>query len=217
MVQQFRCNVIDGSNVARRVANILIVLTAVYIGACTERVSVSVETFPLPNPVVEKLHLTVGVHYTEDFRSYRRTIDRDVWIYDLSLGSGSVDLFDQVLRSIFVSVISVSKVQFPSDHQPSPMLILEPSLYANVEGGRGVLAGYPKYTLNYGLKFYDANGTKLGSWTVSGHVSDIQTAMRHAAAKLLLGLPEQEYVHAALVRTEGRVDVENTAGQDDSR
>ena len=205
MVQQYRCNLFDGSKVARRLANIFIGLAAIFTGACAERISLSVETFPLPTPVVEKVHLTVGVHYTEDFRSYQRTIDQDPWIYDLSLGAGSVDLFEQVLSSVFDTVISVPKAPSPSGQHLSPVLIIEPSLHADVDGGAGILSGFAKYTLRYGLRFYGADGTRLGSWTVSGRASNIRPAMRQAAAKLLIGLPEQEYILAALVRSESRV------------
>ncbi len=214
MAQRFRCDVFGASIGTRRLVYLLIVLTTVFVGACAERIPISVEIISLPTPVVEKLPLAVGVHYTEDFRSYRRTVDESPWIYDLSLGSGSVDLFDQVLQSSFDNVISVPNNRLPSDQQPSPTLILEPSLSVNVKGGHGVLAGYPEYTVQYYVNFYDINGTKLGGWAVSGRASEIQTAMRYAAAKLLSGFPDQKHVQAALERFQSRVHAENYAGQD---
>ena len=205
-------------NEARRVANLVIVLATVFVGACTQRVSVSVETFSLPQPLVEKLPLTVGVHYTQDFRSYKRTIDQNVWLYDLSLGPGSVALVDQVLRAVFENVISLPKRELSPGVNSLPAFILEPSVYANVKGGHGLIAGHPEYRVSYRLSFYDiANVRSHVSFASSGRATDLRAAMRHAAARMLSGLPDQEEVRAALERSQNRTDDVDAIDQNGSR
>jgi hypothetical protein len=120
------------------------------------------------------------------------------------LGPGSVALFDQVLRSIFEEVIIAPSQQAPPDGDTWSGMVLEPFVYVSVRGGRSLLGGgYPVYTVTYGLRFYDPDGKLLERWSVAGRSSDLPSAMRHAAARLLVELPNQQQIRGALAAAEG--------------
>jgi hypothetical protein len=165
-----------------------------------------------PPPGVEKLPLTVGVHYTSEFRAYARA----EWTWggwSFALGEASVRLFDQALPMLFDQV---QEVEAPP---PAAMDEIDAILVPRVNRFSLLLPGLRtrryRAQITYGIDLYGENGQQIASWEVSGYGSRndqlqlqfgvargpgvaTDRALCDAARSLLLGLPVVPAVKAWL-------------------
>ncbi len=153
-------------------------------------------------PLVEPLPLTVGVYYGPAFRIHESTIKRSgasrVDRYHLRLGPSSVALFDRILEAQFTEVRHV-------DATP-PLESGEPELDAVIEvafRSTGLMS------VGYDLTLYAPTGQLIAKLEVKSsvyyeHVNEdnveraLRVAMRNAAARFLVDLPDHPDVHAWL-------------------
>ena len=156
-------------------------------------------TFPrLPLPQVERLPLTVGVHYPENFlRAKHEEKSQPIW-YMHEPGGASVALFDSALAATFDKVIHVPVWPPVDGEHPNVTLVLVPRVT-----GLSTLNGY----ITYEIGFYSPEGTRQGTWTVhaSADVSWFTSpetfsalVLRGAEAQLLIGLRERPELTAHL-------------------
>jgi hypothetical protein len=154
-------------------------------------------------PLVEPLPLTVGVYYGPAFRIHESTIKRSgaSWVdrYHLRLGPSSVALFDRILEAQFTEVRHVDG--------PPPLEAGEPQLDAVIEVA---FHSVGLMSVGYDLTLYAHTGQVIAKFDVNGGVyydnaneenvaGALRVAMRNAAARFLVDLPDHPDVHAWLM------------------
>jgi hypothetical protein len=186
----------------RRAARILLLACTALAAACTQSVSIRVDS-DVPVPTVARIPLDMGVYYDAALRDYaytEDTEDRPDW--RIESGASQVALFDRILPSMFQSVATAQST-------------------AGVAGVAGVVAprvaemqfALPTETktdfyeawIKYQLQLYDADGQLVAEWPVTGYgkaetkllkgkdeglAAAINLAMRDAGAKLALGFEQ---------------------------
>jgi hypothetical protein len=189
----------------RTAARLVPAITALLLTACSNSLSLKVET-EVPVPVVSQIPLSVGVYYDEAFRGYvyhEDSTDRPDWKIDS--GESQVALFNQLLPSLFREVHEVGGVQ-PGAGQAGVIV-------PKVEEMQFALPDETK------SGFYGREGELVASWPVTGYgkSSDeflksrdsglnaaIELALRDAGAKFVLGFDDVEDVQRWLAAAEGK-------------
>ncbi len=145
----------------------LIVGLTMLVTGCTSFVH-GVTTPTLPVPVVQTIPLTVGVHYTPQFRdaqpAARRFVAGSEIVDVYQLGAPSVAVFDAALRQVFENVIEVTSWP-PSDEPLKVAGVLIPAIPPN---GVTVYLGQPRIAVEYRIGLYSGSGGEIGSWRVVG-------------------------------------------------
>jgi hypothetical protein len=146
---------------------LLIVGLTMLVTSCSSFVhGVAAPTIPVP--VVQKIPLTVGVHYTPQFRDAQPASRRFVAGSEIKdvyqLGAPSVAVFDAALRHVFETVIEV-KSWPPGDEPLKVAGVLIPSIPPN---GVTVYLGQPRIAVEYRVGLFSSSGGEIGSWRVVG-------------------------------------------------
>ncbi len=136
-------------------------------GGCTYTVPID-PTLPR-RPLVERLPVMVGVHYSEDFRSFEYRTRYDLYspfdhTYRFPLGAASVALFDQILASLFEEVKPVDHLPPLSPKKPEISAVIQPKISA-VSAEKLDLRSV---TIEYEIGIYAPDGAKVASWKVEG-------------------------------------------------
>jgi hypothetical protein len=122
---------------------------------------------------VEKLPITVGVHYSKEFQSLERT-----WQYGpggdkfrFNLGPPSVNLFDQIFLNMFEKVVLVHSLPPSSETVQDINTVLVPELAGTVEdAGLNYAGGINRFQfeIKYSVTLYNLNGSSECSTVMSG-------------------------------------------------
>jgi len=132
-------------------------------------------------PRPEPLPLTIGVHYPDELRSYRKvrtTLNgkplRGHWPgagdFNIGIGQASVKLFDEVLGLLFARIVSVPSLPPLRSGEESLPAVIEPRI------GSAILElqmlppdrTFARATISYTLTLYPIGGAPLVTWTVYG-------------------------------------------------
>jgi hypothetical protein len=144
------------------------------LAGCTQ--SVTVNPVLESSPLVESLPVTVGVFYSNDFRTAAVWQDENPNFIAKSnylLGEPSVSLFENVFTGLFKATVEVPSWPEVSGLGPNISGVIAPSIksfWARPPIPRGQIAGAGQYTAQiiYEFNLYEADGTLLGSWEASG-------------------------------------------------
>jgi len=139
-------------------------------------------------PRPEPLPLTIGVHYPDEVRSFRKVPVTDARgdsaNAKILVGEASVKLIDDALGLLFARVVSVTTVTPVGSAGDGLSAVIEPRiLAAALEVGRqGVDDTFARGSITYGFTLYSKTGERLASWTVSGAgLASSSTSLRDAA------------------------------------
>ena len=143
----------------------LLISTCLILTGCTQSLVLEAES-DVPVPLVTKLPLNMGVYYEDSFSNYiyeENTEDRPNW--SIKLGTSQVDLFNQILPSMFQQVTPVT-----GTHEPSYDGVLVPEVQ-EVQFALPEETKTPLYEawLKYQVHLYDQDGAVIVSWPVTGY------------------------------------------------
>jgi len=194
-----------------------ILLAALFLAsACTQSVSLKVDT-EVPTPVVARIPVSMGVYYEDALRNYvyeEDSEDRPDW--RIESGKSQVDLFEQVLPSMFQNVshvngIPVTGVEGHMDGVLVPK-VDEMQFALPTETKSELYEAWVKYT----MRLYQPDGKLIAEWPVTGYGKSseeflkskddglqaaIALALRDAGAKLAIGFDQVADVRAWLAAT----------------
>jgi len=154
--------------------------------ACT--VEQRAEPPDLPAPLVKRIPLKIGVHYTLGLRMARPTSGSRFW----KVGDASVALFDATLGNLFAEVIRVDP--WPSrDKGPALAAVIVPKVL-------GVDAGAHQASIRYAVELFSTRGERITGWEIEGEwttpsgasalfgaeAANLRHAMRAAGAALVV-------------------------------
>jgi hypothetical protein len=188
--------------------SLLTTAVVLLLAGCSSSLNLKVKT-QIPTPVVTRMPLVMGVHFSDKFRNYvyqENSEDRQNWHIDNS--ASRLALFRQVLPSMFKEVRDVPGTKAPAGVHVDAIISPE------VEDMQLAL---PKETysdlyeawIKYKIQLYRPDGKLIGEWPITGYGkaekgfftsrskglnTAIDQAMRDIGAKLSIGFPKQEVV-----------------------
>ncbi len=171
----------------------------------------------LPPPLIDKLPVRVGIHFSQEFREYVHRETRGAIDYEINLGPAHVTNLDWLLKAMFAEVVPVEDPTKVADIRPPLVFVLEPKfeeysfLTPKDVAGEAFIV-----TIRYLLALYDGGGGRVDSFTFTGYGREkaralaskeplqvaTQRAMRDAGAKVAVELADQESVRL-LIRNSG--------------
>lgn len=196
-----------------RFSRVLIFATFVGLSGCSESLTLRVDS-EVPDALVQKLPLAVGVYYDQTFSNYRYiedTEERPAW--DISSGAAQVATFDRVLGSMFsqverLSTAPVSGAVAAHDVSITPSIV-EMQFATPGETGFEFFEAW----IHYRITLLNRDGTQDDRWEIAaygkapvkrfmartdGLNEAIRFALRDVGAKLSTGLPERALIERAL-------------------
>ena len=144
----------------------LVVLVTALVGCVSEGVHIiSVKNPSLPDPVVERLPLTVGVYYDQELRGYEHEkYGGSRWPYVYRLGPASVAMFNDILPKMFKEVVAVGAIPPSPSTRRKILGILAPRIeyvYAQIAGDS------LSAQIEFVVMLYSPAGVKLGELGLS--------------------------------------------------
>lgn len=158
-----------------------------------------VETPAIPAPLMMRIPLAVGVHYTPEFRAAQPSTSaylqgggsiENIWV----VGEPSVAVFDTVLRGMFEKVVEVKQWP-PADNRPEVAGVLVLNVPAVALPSTVYLPAGRAY-IGYRVELFLASGEFLGAWDIIGFAASeslfvlgktmVRDAMRSAAAAMVV-------------------------------
>jgi hypothetical protein len=110
----------------------------------------------LPAPLVKRIPLKIGVHYTPGFRQARQTSGRRPW----KVGDASVALFEATLDNLFAEVVHVDP--WPSgDKAPALAAVIVPEVL-------GIDFGAGQVSIRYAVELFSTRGERITGWKIEG-------------------------------------------------
>ena len=148
----------------------LILLTA----GCAVPVKTEMGAVVLPAPVLEKLPVTVGVLYTNEFKTAKHIqkvsmLDMTANL-DLSIGPANISLFDQLTTSMFSDVVHIDPKNPEELSKQDVDAILEPSLVSIHYGAviNGIQWSF-SLSLTYNVKLYLPDGDEILTFSIQSN------------------------------------------------
>ena len=167
----------------------------------------------LPPPLIDKLPVRVGIHYSKEFSEYVHKETRSQIDYEVTLGPAHVTNLDWLLGAMFAEVVRVDDPTRVGDMRPPLLFVLEPKfeeysfLTPKDVAGEAFIV-----TIRYLLTLYDGDGGRVDAFTYTGYGREksrtlaskeplavaTQRAMRDAGAKVAVELVDQDSVRLLL-------------------
>lgn len=184
----------------------LLLIAISFLSGCTYNVPPIDTTFP-PNRYIEKLPITVGVYFSEEFQSYEivHQMPQTAVAYRIRLGPPSVALFNQIFSEMFEKVVEVSSLPPLPETEDDIKAVIKPSIKPFIISLN--MGAHPEFTfisvdLDYMIDLFDLNGVLIDSWSIKGSGTEggflkqpsiatllrdaTQTAMRRVATQYIM-------------------------------
>lgn len=147
---------------------ILLIATLATLAACTQSLSIQTKS-DVPTPLITQLPLNMGVYYEDQFRNYiytENSEDRPNWSIDS--GASQVDLFNQVLPSMFISVVPVDGLTAAESSNIDAILVphIDEMQFAMPYETK---TEFYEVWIKYKLNLHDKNGDLIAEWPVTGY------------------------------------------------
>jgi hypothetical protein len=169
----------------------------------------------IPQPLVTRIPVVVGVHVPPAFREAVHREKRDGVEYVISLGKAQAAGFDRLMNAMFTRVVPVGSLEAGAVTDPDVRGVFEPVLedFSFVTPRD---TGTPLYavSLKYRINAYTPAGVAIDAWTFTGYGAQASgtvpgqgklalqeaasLAMRDAAAKIAVEFREQAIVRGLL-------------------
>lgn len=185
-------------------------LITVVLTGCTNSLVVEGN---FPSPLVDKLPLTLGIHYTDAFRSHiyhEDSKDRSKW--EINSGNAQVELFSSVLPPMFESVIEIDAVP-PSTDQHLDLILFPIINDFQYSIPRETKVNVFEVWFKFNLRVYDSHGKLIADWILPAYGKTpsaflkskedamneaIVVALRDMGASFSIGFPHVPEIRAWL-------------------
>jgi hypothetical protein len=156
-----------------RAISITVFLTAV--GGCSSHVTVNNPT--IPDPLVEKIPLSVAVRYPPEFEHFvhqEQVIGKEKWTIDL--GRSNKFLFTNLFRSMFTDLTVVEGSEEPGDLGVDALI--EPSIdaFEFSTPSQSQTQAFAVW-IRYRIKVFDREGEQFANWPISAYGKSQTTMM----------------------------------------
>ena len=181
------------------------------LAGCSKEVVVQT-TFP--DPLVEKIALDAGVYYSEELKNYDYTEDLPGDVsWSFTLGEANVRMFNRALGALFEELVPVDQPGGTGSPFDRVDLVVAPKVEAfEFSLPRQSRSDQYAVWIKYTIAILEPDGTLFTEWPVSAYgqadsrmfrgggamEAAVGRAMRDAIANIVVGLPEEPNVKAAL-------------------
>jgi len=169
----------------------------------------------IPQPLVTRIPVVVGVHVPPAFREAVHREERDGADYVIAIGKAQSAGFDRLMNAMFTRVVPVTSLEAGAVTDPEVRGVFEPvledfSFVTPRDTGTQLYAVSLKYRINA----YTPAGAAIDSWTFTGYGAQagssvpgqgksalqqaVRLAMRDAAAKIAVEFREQAIVRGLI-------------------
>ena len=198
-----------------RAISIAVFLTAV--GGCSSQVTVNNPT--IPDPLVEKIPLSVAVRYPPEFEHFvhqEQVIGKEKWTIDL--GRSNKFLFTNLFGSMFNDLTVVEGSEAPADLGVDALI--EPSIdaFEFSTPSQSQTEAFAVW-IRYRIKIFDRDGEQFANWPISAYGKSQTTimggdealqraavlAMRDAAALIVMQMDKTTRISRLGRRSASRV------------
>ena len=145
-----------------------VLVTLLLLSGCT---ATRLETeAQLPPPLIDKLPVRVGIHYSKEFAEYIHKETRSQIDYEVTLGPAHVTNLNWLLGAMFAEVVPVEDPTRVGDLRPPVLFVLEPKfeeysfLTPKDVAGEAFIV-----TIRYLLTLYDGSGGRVDAFTYTGY------------------------------------------------
>lgn len=147
----------------------------VAIEACSSQVTVNNPT--IPDPLVDKIPISVAVRYPDDFQHFiheEQVIGRETWTVDL--GQSNALLFTKLFRAMFNDLTVVDSGDDPRDLRIDALI--EPSIDAFEFSvpSQSQTESFAVW-IRYRIKIFDSEGNQFANWPISAYGKSQSTKM----------------------------------------
>lgn len=181
------------------------------LAGCNQEVVVQT-TFP--DPLVDEIELDAGVYYSEELKNYDYSEDLpgDV-AWSFTLGEANVKMFNRALGALFQELVPVDQPGGVGEPFDRVDLVIAPKVEAfEFSLPRQSRSDQYAVWIKYTIAILEPDGTLFTEWPVSAYgqadsrlfrgggamEAAVVRAMRDAIANIVIGLPEEPNVKAAL-------------------
>jgi hypothetical protein len=136
---------------------------------CTITSNAVVEIGEIPKPLIELLPLNVGIHYTDEFQTYKITQVNSIpdltIVVNVELGNANVAFFDYLFACTFENVTSLKSFPKDAENHNSIDLIVQPSVI-DYEYFFSMSPATTRVSISYEIKTFLPNGNQIDSWII---------------------------------------------------
>jgi len=181
------------------------------LAGCNQEVVVQT-TFP--EPLVDKIELDAGVYYAEELKNYDYSEDLPGDVsWSFTLGEANVKMFNRALGALFQELVPVDQPGGVGEPFDRVDLVVAPKVEAfEFSLPRQSRSDQYAVWIKYTIAILEPDGTLFTEWPVSAYgqadsrlfrgggamEAAVVRAMRDAIANIVIGLPEEPNVKAAL-------------------
>jgi hypothetical protein len=189
----------------------LCTVLATFLPACQRNVALKVQS-EIPDPLVSKLTLSVGVYYADTFRRHEyteTTEERGNW--RIETGDSQVKAFNRILSDLFSEFRELNSPQTDAVE-----LVMIPEI-AKMQFSTPEETGFDYFEawVEYIITLRTTDGNELPTWRFTGYgqakaerfagfetslANSLSDALRNAGAQLATGLPEHPPVRQRIRR-----------------
>jgi hypothetical protein len=149
-------------------AKVLVILLLAVSSGCTT--SVTVEG-TVPTPLVAKIPLDVGVHFPEDFKSFRHEeVIEQAGTFKINLGEQNLTFFRNLMAAMFDRAMEVNEPPLSDSDAAGLDGVIVPEIlkYGFLTPGISGLNFYSA-SIHYRVTLYSNGGDKIADWTLIGY------------------------------------------------
>jgi hypothetical protein len=160
---------------SNRLKAVSITVFVAALGACASEVTVSNPT--IPDPLVDKIPISVAVKYPDEFEHYvheEQVIGKEHWTVDL--GQSNTLLFTKLFGAMFNGVTVLDNEADPRDMHIDALI--EPSIDA-FEFSVPSQSQTDSFAvwIRYRIKIFDSEGKQFANWPISAYGKSQRTTM----------------------------------------
>lgn len=190
---------------------LLLAFFTIGLTACQKNVNLHVHS-EIPQPLVTKLQLSVGVYYPDQFRRFAYTENseaRGTW--NITSGESQVNAFSRIIGDMFTDFRELNTPQ-----ESAVELVLTPEI-AKMQFATPSETGFDYFEawVEYVVRVTTGDGEPLPEWRYTGYgqatkerfagietglSASLSDALRNAGAQLATGLPDHPPVQQRIQR-----------------
>jgi hypothetical protein len=187
----------------RNFRGIAIVLAAVTLVGCRKEID---PDYRVPPPLVERLPITVGLYYGNEFRDARVQSEPIESDFTILAGRANLSLHDHLFSDLFLKVVPLAD-KFKAPQSIDKLDAIIESEMSAFTYYWNVYSGSVSVDIEYSYTLYSPDGGKLNQWIAKGYGqsskgigvyntldNSIKIAMRDAAARFVVALNEDPLI-----------------------
>lgn len=193
------------------VLSLQLAVFAIFLAACQRNVNLHLQS-EIPEPLVAKLPLSVGVYYPDQFRRFAYTENseaRGTW--HIASGDSQVNAFSRIIGDMFTDFRELN-----TPTESAVELVLVPEI-AKMQFATPSETGFDYFEawVKYVVRVTTGDGEPLPEWRYTGYgqataerfagietglAASLSDALRNGGAQLATGLPEHPPVEQRIQR-----------------